>query len=453
MTLDELCTRRVAVWGIGQEGTGMIRLLKERGVAPLLIDDDPAAAGTGARGGDPAPVIGPDRIDWGEIDVVVRAPGVSRYRPELDAARRAGVTVTTAMALWLEDFAGARVVAVTGTKGKSTTAALITAILTEGGIDAALIGNIGVPVTETYDRRPASVYVVEVSSYQAAEVTVTPPVCVLTSLAPDHLDWHRSEGAYYRDKLRLIEAGPPGALAVNAASALAVARTDGHPSRVLYGPAGRVQLTPSGTVTVDGVAVGSADRLAVPGRHNAFNLCGAVAACLLLLGEPPPSAAVDAAVEGFEGLPSRCRTVGVRAGVAFVDDALASNPFATETSIGAFPDQELTVILGGANRGVDPTSLLDALAARRPVPRVVILAPDPQHLAAALTARSSAGGSSVPVEVADDLEAAVALAASGTPPGGVVLFSPAAPTAEGEGGFAERSRRFVRAAGLEPTLP
>lgn len=453
MTLDELCTRRVAVWGIGREGTGMVRLLGDRGVEVLVVDDDPATANARLAGVNHRPVLGPDQVDWSELDVVVRAPGVSRYRPELEVAGRAEVTITTAMAVWLEDFAGARVVAVTGTKGKSTTAALITRILTEGGIDAVLIGNIGVPVTQTYGTRPAGAYVVEVSSYQAAEVTVTPPVCVLTSLAPDHLDWHGSENAYYRDKLRLIEAGPPGALAVNAASALAVERTRHHPNRSLYGPSGRVRVAPSGTVIVDGVTVGHADRLAVPGRHNAFNLCGAVAACLLLLGEAPPAAVVDAAVEGFEGLPSRCKTVGVRDGVTFVDDALASNPFATETSIEAFPGRELTVILGGANRGVDPSSLLVALVARRPAPRVVILAPDPQHLATALAARSSAGGCSLPVEVADDLEAAVALAASGTPPGGVVLFSPAAPTAEGEGGFAERSRRFIRAAGLEPASP
>jgi UDP-N-acetylmuramoyl-L-alanine---L-glutamate ligase len=449
MTLDDLCARRVAVWGIGREGRGTIRLLGRRGVVPVLVDDDPATAESRLAGVDHRPVLGPDQIDWGQVDVVVRAPGVSRYRTELDEARRRGVVVTTVMAVWLEDFADAPVVAVTGTKGKSTTAALLASLLARAGTDAVLIGNIGVPVTETYDAPPAGAYVVEVSSYQAAEVTVTPAVCVLTSLAPDHLDWHGGVEAYYRDKLRLIDAGPAGSLAVNAASAPAVERTREHPHRVLYGPSGRVRVTPSGTLTVDGVVVGSTDGLALPGRHNVENLCGAVAAFLLLLGEAPSAAVVDGVVRGFEGLPSRCRTVGVRHGLTFVDDALASNPFATETSIGAFPGQELTVILGGADRGVDPSSLLDALAARRPVPRVVVLAPDPQDLSVALAARPAGGGSHVPVEMAADLEAAVGLAASATPAGGVVLFSPAAPTAEGEGGFAERSRRFVRAAGLE----
>ncbi len=89
-------------------------------------------------------------------------------------------------------------------------------------------------------------------------------------------------------------------------------------------------------------------------------------------------------MEAFEGLPSRCQTLGERDGITFVDDALASNPFAAMASIGAFPDRPLTVILGGADRGVDPSELVEALATRRPVPRVIVLEPDPQRLAEAL---------------------------------------------------------------------
>ena len=181
MTLAELCTRRVAVWGLGQEGLALTVLLRRRGVAPLLIDDHPdraAARASDRLGGDVA-VTDPASVAWSDIGVVVRAPGVSRYRPELAAARQSGAEVTTAMALWLEDFAEARVVAVTGTKGKSTTAALLAAVLREEGMGVELVGNIGAPVTDTYERPLADAYVVEVSSYQAAEVTVSPAVCVL----------------------------------------------------------------------------------------------------------------------------------------------------------------------------------------------------------------------------------------------------------------------------------
>ncbi len=397
--------------------------------------------------GVPTAVVRPDELAGSGVEVVVRSPGVSRYRPELLDAERAGIEVTTAMAVWLEDFADARVLAVTGTKGKSTTAALAAAILRAGGTDAALIGNIGVPVTDTYGRPRSDVYVVEVSSYQAADVTVTPGVCVLTSLAPDHLDWHHGLEHYYRDKLRLVEAGPVGELAVNAASEEAVHRTAGHPHRTLFGPTGRVRLDPAGVVEVDGEPLADSGRLRLPGTHNRWNLCGAVAGVLLLEGRAPVRPAVESALDTFEGLPSRCRTLGERDSLTYVDDALASNPFATAASIEAFSGRDLTVIVGGADRGVAPEELVEALRAHRPAPRVVVLAPDRSRVVDSV--RTTAGDHpDIEVQVADDLTGAVALAAVSTPSGGVVLFSPGAPTPEGEGGFAARSRIFREAAGF-----
>jgi UDP-N-acetylmuramoylalanine--D-glutamate ligase len=452
VTLDEVCAGRVAVWGLGAEGLSLARLLGDRQVAAVFIDDHPAdaAARLEEMTGIASRVLAPADAPWSAIDVVLRSPGVSRYRPELESARAAGVTVTTAMALWLEDFADARVVAITGTKGKSTTAALTAAILAHDGSDVALIGNIGVPVVERYGMPLADAYVVEVSSYQAADVVVSPGLVVLTGLAPDHLDWHGGEEAYYRDKLRLVDAGPPGELAVNAASDEALRRTARHPRRTLYGSSGRVTVDATGTVSVDGDILVDASGLHLLGVHNLANLCGAVTGAMLLDGRPPSAAAVDAVVAGFQGLPSRCQVVGERGGLTFVDDALASNPFASVASIGAFPGRPLTVIIGGADRGVDPGGLIDALARREPTPGVVVLPPDSERLASALAARAAGLGVTLPVVAAGDVAAAVAAARTVTPEGGVVLFSPAAPTPDGEGGYRARSEEFVAAAGLAP---
>jgi len=107
---------------------------------------------------------------------------------------------------------------------------------------------------------------------------------------------------------------------------------------------------------IDDQPIVDADRLAVPGLHNAWNLCGALAGALLLTDQCPSTAAVESAVEEFEGLPSRCQTVGERGGITFVDDALASNPFAAVASIGAFPDRPLTVILEGPIAAWTPPS-------------------------------------------------------------------------------------------------
>ena len=285
------------------------------------------------------------------------------------------------MALWLEDFADARVVAVTGTKGKSTTAALAAAILRHEGLEVALIGNIGVPVTETYDRPLADAYVVEISSYQAADATVAPGVCVLTSLAPDHLDWHRGVESYYRDKLHLIEVGPPGALAVargergGAASGPPATRTGPCSDR----PAG-CRRAMRGVIVIDGEPLGTTPGPGgYPVRHNVWNLCGAHRRSTAA-GRPEArrSGAIGRRGGRIRRAAVRCRTVGERGGLTFVDDALASNPFATVSSLRRFSrPRGSTVILGGADRGVDTAGLVEALAApRRPVPRVVVLTPD-----------------------------------------------------------------------------
>jgi UDP-N-acetylmuramoylalanine--D-glutamate ligase len=455
VNLEDLCTRRVAVWGLGQEGTDLVGLLRGRGVEPLLVDDDPAGASSrvGTAAGGP-PVIAPADVDWSTVVVVVRAPGVSRYRPELRAAEAAGTTVTTAMAVWLADFADTSVLAITGTKGKSTTAALAAAVLRAMGREVELVGNIGVPVTETYARPRAGAYVVEVSSYQATDVTTTPRVCVLTSLAPDHLDWHGGIEPYYRDKLHLLEAGPDGAsgsVAVNAASGEAVRRTASHPDRLLYGPTGRVVADGDGTVSADGVVLVEAGTLGVPGRHNLWNVCGAISGVLLLEGRLPPAAAVAEAVAGFSGLPSRCQVVGQRHGRTLVDDALASNPFATQASVDVFSGRELAVIAGGVDRGVDMGGLAASLAGRHPVPTVVVVEPGGHRLAEALA--TAPGGADVPVVAAASLEDAVSAAIAATAPGGVILFSPAQPTPPGEGDFHSRSRRFLEAATLGRSTP
>ena len=273
---------------------------------------------------------------------------------------------------------------------------------------------------------------------------------MLTSLAPDHLDWHGGVEPYYRDKLRLVEAGRPGggacALAVSAGNDEAVTRTASHPARTLYGPEGRVRVDADGWVVADGERLVDTAGLRVAGRHNRWNLCGAVAGALLLTGRVPSAGAVAAAVEGFAGLPSRCHVLGERDGRTYVDDALASNPFASAASIETFAGRALTVIVGGADRGVDPAPLAAAVAAHRPPASVVVLEPGAGRLVDALVAGGVPAGS---VRTAADIGGAVAVSAVLTPEGGVVLFSPGAPTPDGAGGYRARSHEFASSAGLD----
>src|SRR6516162_5034537 len=204
MRVADLGSRRVAVWGLGREGRAAVGFLRKHHPGlPLLLLDDAADARIPQGYGNVTSAFGAAGIATAlnEVDIVVKSPGVSLYRDDIRAARDNGVQITSLLNLWFAEEPAITTIAVTGTKGKSTTASLIAHILTKLGRRVALAGNIGVPVTEIAN---ADYAVLEVSSYQAADFDGTCDLAVLTSLYPEHVDWHRSVENYYRDKVNLL---------------------------------------------------------------------------------------------------------------------------------------------------------------------------------------------------------------------------------------------------------
>src|ERR1700683_3120543 len=160
--IEGLRNRRVGVWGTGREGKAIVRLALERGAEVVVVQDPPFPGAeskdagvrpeVGVIDGAEAPAVhDPGALEDQKIDVMVVSPGVSRYRPELERLRSLGVEVTSATALWLEDFGGRSVIGVTGSKGKTMTAVLTAAALESSGVSVGLGGNIGTPVTDFYD--------------------------------------------------------------------------------------------------------------------------------------------------------------------------------------------------------------------------------------------------------------------------------------------------------------
>lgn len=449
--IERLRSARVAVWGTGLEGREVAKAAIERDADVVLVDDGVEVEGLLSVDGVEVPLRAPGILRELRFDCIVRSPGVSVYRPELEEALAVGCTVTSATAMWLEDFEDRRVIGITGTKGKTTTAWLTMKALEACGLEVRLGGNMGTPLTALYsgddggedrDRAPIDVYVVEVSSFQAADVTASPSVGVLTLLAPDHLDWHGSYDRYVLDKLNLFDHRPGMPIAVSSASADALRMTARYPGRSPYGTDGRVVLR-GGSVTVDGAELLDLDQMDLPvrGEHNRFNLCGALTACMILTGDHPTSHALERAIKEMPVLPSRLETVGRFGRIEFVNDALASNPAGTVAALRTFAGRPICLIAGGHDRGVDLTDLLREIDLVRPSPVVVNL----PELGERLSAELQNAGSRVRCVGARSVREAVLRATQlleQSEGEGVVLFSPAAPTPKVEGTYVQRGAAF-----------
>jgi len=444
-----LAGSRVAMFGAGMEGQCFARRVGPTCAELVIVDDiagDPSVLTGPRQGGETVPagmdVQPPSVLEERPFDFIVHSPGVSRYDERLVAAARLGAVVTTPTALFMEDFRQRRVVAVTGSKGKTTTAMLTAAALGAGGLDVALAGNIGRPLTELYDDDAHDVFVLEISSFQAADVTVSPSVGVLTLLAPDHLDWHRNLTNYYEDKLNLFAHRDGVPVAVNGFSEEAVARSSWITGRVLYGNSGPVRLE-HGRVVVSDLGPLGLREFRLLGEHNLLNACGAVTAALLTTGELPDRERLERELSRVSAPRSRLQPIGDVDGVSYIDDALASNPEGTVAALRACQGRKIVLISGGHDRGLDYSALARAIESSLPQPVVYLLGDAGAAIASALDDISS----SVQRHLVPSLEVAVGLASSRRDVS-AVLFSPASPTPRDEGSYLDRSRRFRRFAGI-----
>ncbi len=442
---SELDGARIGVWGAGRELRSFAQQLSRRlpgasiGVAafdtapPEDVRETlraPAAQVVTAADDDVA-------VALSGCDVVVRSPGVSIHRPEMLALREAGVPVTTATSLWLSERGGAGVIGVTGTKGKSTTAALAFHLARAAGRTARLAGNIGVPALDLLDEEPVEIAVLELSSYQTADLETGPEVALVTNLFKEHTDWHGSEQAYRTEKLRLLELPGVRVGVVNARDEQLMAAGEriagrGVEVRRFGVPDGWDSI--AGGVALNRELVVAGAKLPLLGEHNALNLCAALSGLEALGVAAPP---LPESLEGFQTLPHRLEAVVERAGVLWVNDSISTTPESALAALASFPAREIVLIGGGQDRGQDYTQLGRALAE---VGATVIGVPTtgPRLLAAARDAGTP------PARTIDavDMRAAVAVADELAPEGGVVLLSPAAPSYDSYRNFEERGERF-----------
>ena len=441
MRIADLAGRRVAVWGFGREGRAAIDALRRRLPALALTLFCSEAEVAAARAFEPSlAVIGkePDATALAAFDVVIKSPGISAYKPALLEAQSRGTRFTSGTALWFAEQPQAPVVAVTGTKGKSTTTALIAHLARSLGVRTALAGNIGLPLLELLDAQ-AELWAVELSSFQTGEAGPL-PLGVITSLYEEHLDWHGSRERYVADKLKLAQAART--LLVNGMQDTLLERTAAHPRRVLFGVAEGWHVR-DGWIRRADERLFAASGLPVPGEHNALNACAALAA-LEAMGHDARAAVP--ALAHFHALPHRLQPLGERAGLAWINDSISTTPQATLAALASLEGRQVTVIVGGHDRGLDWSDFVEAVGDQAGLAIVAQGANGPR-IAAALRDAQALGE----VALVATLAEAVAKARALTPAGGVVLLSPGAPSFDQFHDYAERGRRFAELAGFDGT--
>jgi len=439
MRIADLAGQRVAIWGFGREGRAAIGALRARLPQLPLTLFCGAAEAASAQTFDPALRIrteDPDAAALGGFDVVVKSPGISAYKPALLGARASGTRFTSGTALWFAEHPQAPVVAVTGTKGKSTTTALIAHLARSLGVRTALAGNIGLPLLELLDAQ-AALWAVELSSFQTGEAGPL-PLGVVTSLYEEHLDWHGSRERYVADKLRLAQVART--LLVNGTQETLLERTAAHPRRVLFGVPEGWHLR-DGFIRRAGERIFAVAELPVPGEHNALNACAALAA-LEAMGQDARAAAP--ALARFAALPHRLQPLGEREGRAWINDSISTTPQATLAALASLEGRAVTVIVGGHDRGLDWSEFVEAVGDRADLAIVAQGANGPR-IATALAEARAVGE----IVRAGALDEAVERAKALTPAGGVVLLSPGAPSFDQFHDYAERGRRFAELAGFD----
>lgn len=449
--------QKVAVLGLGRSGLAAARSLLAGGAEALLWDDSPEARDKAVAEGFSLTDLSRD-ASWEGLALLVTSPGIAHLYPQpnrhIARALHLGVPVDNDIGLFFRSWATAdwdrldqppKVVAVTGSNGKSTTTALIHHILKSIGRPTQMAGNIGKGVLSIEPPADGEVLVLELSSYQTELArALTPDVAVFTNLSPDHLDRHGGMGGYFAAKARLFTQGGPDRAVIGVdevegaflANQISAGQGDDRIIRVSSGQKlesqGWTVFARKGFLAEwrKGRQVASIDLREIrslPGAHNHQNACAAYAS-VRALGVAPRQ--IEAAMRTFEGLPHRSQIVGERQGVRFVNDSKATNVDSAAKALQAF--ERIRWIAGGLGKE-------GGIAALRPFLGSVVKAYLIGHSARDFALELG----ETPHEICETMDRAVERAAAEAEPGETVLLAPAAASFDQYQNFEKRGDDFA----------
>jgi UDP-N-acetylmuramoylalanine--D-glutamate ligase len=469
-TADDLRGRRALVLGFARSGIAATRFLIDVGAEVTVYDrrgsEELADAVAKLEG---RPVRFALAVDQAEAealvagaDLLVASPSISPRFPTTDpwlrqalaVAEARGAELISEVELFLR-LTRARILAVTGTKGKTTTATLLAAMFEAGGQPHVLGGNIGQPLIErARELTPEDWAVVELSELQLPTITRGADLAVYTNILADHIDRHGSIEAYQAVKWRLAELTSErgGRVVLNAddPASATLGRQVGSGSVAWYAS----QPATEGTAPTEAEAVVAGDwvmlhgqrllpiaDLPLPGAHMRADILAAALSASLAGVDPK---AIEAAIRSFRGVPNRMETVAERGGARYVNDSQATIPAAALAALEAFAPARLVLIAGGQGKGLAYEALAEAIVAR--CRAAVFIGETAAELEQLVAGR-------IPVHRAADMDEAVRAAASAAQPGDVVLLSPAAASFDLFTDYAARGAAFRKAVAALPHSP
>ena len=423
MNLSKLKDKRIAIWGMGREGKTTAAFLKAQFPEKQLIIVDNNNVDGAENFITQDELL--DHLD--DFDVIIKSPGISYYHPAVKKMQDDGIEVTSATNIWFSIAKKGKVVAITGSNGKSTTSALLHHILKSLGLNAELGGNIGtallsLPVDADY-------YVVELSSYQTCDLAYAPDIAALLNLFPEHIQWHRTHEAYYHDKCNLLRRGAE----INITNFNEPRTRDIAKNTLLFNDPDNIHF--KNGLIYDGInEVGDCEGFPLLGEHNLENLCAALSICKQLGLDLSGCLAASC---DYPGLPHRLQIIGPINDHYFVNDSISTDPEATLAALNALSDKNITLIIGGEDREQDYNELCGHIDRNSNI--LVICAYE-------TGGRLFKQLENTNKQQASSLEEAITTAKQITPKGGYILLSPAAPSYDAFKDFEQRGNLFMELA-------
>ncbi len=454
LTLSEYVSsikeKRIAVIGIGVSNLPLIELLLRGGCHVTACDKrtreqmGEVAGRLEALGAELK--LGESYLEGLDHDLIFRTPGLMPFDEHLVKAREKGSVLTSEMEVFFS-LCPCRIIAVTGSDGKTTTTTIISELLKAAGYRVHLGGNIGHPLLcEVPEIRPDDIAVLELSSFQLHSMNCHPNVAVITNLSPNHLDKHKDFQDYIDAKRSILERQTiSDRLILNADDAhTPYYASFAHAQTAYFSDR---QSVKSGAVCEDGVLyrvhdgekrrVMEREEIRIPGEHNVLNYLAAFAATDGLVEDE----VCRRVAMSFAGVEHRLEEVRVLRGVTYINDSIASSPTRTIAGLHALRTKPI-ILLGGYDKHIPFDELGEALCLL--AKRAILTGDTAEKIRAAILAAPSYASSGLPFELIPDFREAVLAASGYAEEGDIVILSPACASFDHFKNFAERGKCYKK---------